>query len=209
MKLILIGGGALAQQIKHYIDLYDTKVGIVGFVDDTCEIGAIKFGMPCLGGLEHVYELFSDDVFDLAILAIGYKHLQFKKLLYDKMSVAFPFYTFIHPSAYVDVSASIGKGCVIGPRVIIDQRATIEDNVFLYNGVNISHDSIIGSTCFIAPSVSIAGFVRINSCCFIGINTTVSNSLDIVSNVVVGASSLILDNITEAGTYIGSPARKK
>jgi sugar O-acyltransferase (sialic acid O-acetyltransferase NeuD family) len=208
MHLLLIGGGMLAQQIKHYIDELNSDVKVIGFVDDDCEVNVVRFASPCLGKLRDVNTLYNNKIFDSVFFAIGYKHLLFKEKLYDDIESIIPIFTFIHPKAYIDSSATIGKGCFVGPCTIIEQGVIVKENTFVYGGVNISHDSKIGSNCFIAPSVVIAGFVDIGRRCFIGINSSIIDSTSIADDTIIGAASLVLNNINEPGTYVGSPASK-
>jgi sugar O-acyltransferase (sialic acid O-acetyltransferase NeuD family) len=207
-RVLIIGGGDLAKQINHYILTYDENNEVVGFVDDTVSPGVERFGRNCLGGIRDIENIAKNKGFDKLVLGIGYKHLERREEIFNRFYKNYPFYTFVHPRAFVDNSAVIGSGVIIGPNCVIEQRAKIEDNVFIYNSVSISHDSIVGGHSFIAPTVSIAGFVHIGSCCFLGINATVIDNIRITGNVIVGANSLVVKGIDEPGTYIGQPCKK-
>lgn len=207
-KVLIIGGGDLAKQIDHYISIYDQDNEVVGFVDDTVSSGSERFNKKCLGGFNDIDKIASNNGFDKLILGIGYKHLIKRKDIFNAYYKTYPFYTFIHPKAFVDDSAEIGTGVIIGPHTVIEQRAKVKNNVFIYSAANISHDSTIGGHSFIAPSVSIAGFVQIGSCCFIGIDATVTDNITITGNTIVGAKSLVVKDIDEPGTYIGHPCKK-
>lgn len=209
MRILIIGGGDLAQQFAHYIFYYDKKAVAIGFVDDFINVGVERFSLPCLGSINTIDRLYKEQKFDALALGIGYSHLVFRKQIFDRMQRKIPFYTFLHPTSFIDTSAVIGEGCFIGPHTIIEQRAVIEHNVFIYAGVNVSHDSKISSHSFIAPSVAIAGFVEIGQCCFIGLQSAIIDGVNITSGTVVGAGALVLNHISEPGLYIGSPARKK
>jgi sugar O-acyltransferase (sialic acid O-acetyltransferase NeuD family) len=207
-RVLILGGGDLSKQINHYISVYDKDNEVVGFVDDTVLPGDVRFNRKCLGGFGDIEKIAAGNEFDKLILGIGYKHLIRRKEIFDTYNKVFPFYTFIHPKAFVDDSAEIGSGVIIGPYTVIEQRARVENNVFIYGSVNISHDSIIGGHSFIAPSVSVAGFVHIGSCCFIGINATVIDNINVTGNTIVGAKSLVVKDIDEPGTYVGLPCKK-
>jgi len=41
---------------------------------------------------------------------------------------------------------------------------------------------------------------------FFGVNSVILQGVKISDNIVVGASSLVIRNITKPGTYVGTPA---
>lgn len=206
-KILIIGGGELSKQISHYVTFFDSKAQIIGYVDDTIAVGTVKFDKISLGNLNDIPDLYSSGKFDSLIIGIGYKHLQFKQILFEQFTEKYPFYSFIHPNSYIDNKALVGRGVVICPGVVIDQRAVIEDNVFLYNSVSIAHDSKVGAHSFIAPNVAVAGFVAVGKCCNLGINTTVIDNIKIHDNVQTGGGTVITKNIEQSGLYVGNPAR--
>jgi len=204
-KLLIIGGGDLAKQICHHLSS-DSKVNIIGFVDDTVRIGDKRFGQKCLGKLKDIPDLFENKAFDKLVCGIGYKHLDFRKKLFEKLS-DFLFYSFVDNHSIIDKSVKLGKGIFISPGVVLEQNVCIGDNVFIYNSVSISHDSKIGANSFLAPCVAIAGFVKIGENCNIGINSTIINNLEIVDNVQTGGGTVVIENISLPGLYVGNPAR--
>lgn len=209
MRVALIGGGDLAQQLAHYIRSYDAQAVVAGFVDDFADKGEERFGAACLGPIAAVPGLYAQQKFDAVIIGIGYNHRMVRQHLFETLHRVVPFYTFIHPTAFIDVSATIGEGCFLGPHTVVEQRTVVGANVFLYGGVNLSHDSKIGSHTFVAPSVAIAGFSQVGCRCFLGIHTTIVERVHIADDVVVGAAALVLHHLPEPGLYIGAPAYKK
>lgn len=60
----------------------------------------------------------------------------------------------------------------------------------------------------ISPEVHLAETVSIGKSSWIGIGSVVSNNINITSGCMVGAGAVVVKDITEAGTYVGVPARK-
>lgn len=205
-RLLLVGGGELSRQISHYLTFFDSTVQIIGYVDDTVAVGTVRFNKRCLGGLDDIPSLSLSRKFDSLMIGIGYKHLPFRKTLFEKLA-EYPFYSFVHPASYVDIEAVIGRGVIICPGVTIDQRVVIEDNVFVYNSVSIAHDSRIGAHSFLTPNVAVAGFVSIGECCNLGINTTVIDNVKIGNNIQTGGGTVVIKNIEQCGLYVGNPAK--
>ena len=207
-KLAIIAAGDLGQQIAHLCHSIN-DIDAVGFYDDFNKANTAH-GLPILGTLDEIESDFKNKVYDTALIAIGYKHIEFRSALLNRLTNAkSPLATIIHPQAWVDPSATIEEGTVIMPRVVIDQNCHIKKNVFININASIAHDSIIDDNCFIAPSVSIAGFVNIQKNCFLGINSTIIDNLTICANSIIGAGSLLTKDIDKAGLYFGSPAKKR
>jgi sugar O-acyltransferase (sialic acid O-acetyltransferase NeuD family) len=207
-KILIIGGGDLGQLLAYHIK-NDAKQIIVGFLDDTLEIGSFINEIPVLGAIIDAKNLYDDGICDEAIIAIGYNHFDFRSSVFEEIKKIIPMYSFIHTSSYVDSSSIIGEGVVIFPGCTIDKGCTIEDNVLMNAGVVIAHDSKVKKHSFLGPGVNIAGFSIIGSKCFLGIGSIIANNLSISDSVVVAAGSLVIKSITECGTYIGVPAKIK
>lgn len=206
-RVLIIGGGELSKQINHYITNFDDSAEVIGYVDDTVTPGTIRFNTPSLGLIENISNLYLRGAFNSLVMGIGYKHLQVKKSIFERLIENYSFYSFIHPNSYVDKTAKIGQGVIIGPGVVIEQEAIIEDNAFIYNSVSIAHNSKIGKHSFLTPNVAIAGFVSIGYCCNIGVNTIVIDNIKITDNVQTGAGTVVIKNIEQNGLYVGNPAR--
>lgn len=61
----------------------------------------------------------------------------------------------IHPSAFVDESASLGENVSIGTCAVIEADAMIGSNTIIYAGAYIGHNTKIGKDCIIYPNVTI------------------------------------------------------
>lgn len=207
-RLAIIGAGHLGRQIATHIHS-DTNDVVVGFYDDVEVKQNTNEGLVILGKLDSIEKDFNSGVFDDLIIAVGYKHLPFKQNIFDKYkSLGISFYTFIHSTCIIDKTATILEGSVIFPGTIIDQRVSIKENVLINLNCTISHDTIIGSHSFLAPSVTIAGFCTVGDLCMLGVSSTISDNITIVKSTTLGAGSIVVSNITEAGVFIGNPAKK-
>ncbi len=205
-KLAIIGSGDLGQLIAHHAKV-DEHFDVVGFFDDYKKTTEHVDNYPILGGINDVTTLFQSSLFDCIIIAIGYKHLPVKKNLFESLKGKIPFGKIIHSSCYADVSATVGDGTVLLPGCILDRNVDIGDNVLINVGVTIAHDSIIGNHSFISPCVSVAGFTKIGECCNIGINSTIIDNIYIGDNIQTGGGTIVINDLSEAGLYVGCPAR--
>lgn len=59
-----------------------------------------------------------------------------------------------------------------------------------------------------APKVSISGNCTIGNRVYIGTGAVIKEKISICDDVIIGALSFVNKDITEPGTYVGSPVRK-
>jgi acetyltransferase-like isoleucine patch superfamily enzyme len=104
----------------------------------------------------------------------------------------------------LDDFVSIRPGAVIGNRVEIKCRATIGKNCTVGDGVFIGAHSILCNgkeSPEDSPSHVLDG-------CFIGATVTILPGVTVGPDVIIGAGSVVVNNITEKGTYAGNPCKK-
>lgn len=116
--------------------------------------------------------------------------------------------TYIHPTAVIHASAKIGPGTIICQFATALWNTTVDRDCFMAPYTMVAHGSFIGQGSFLQPGAIIAGSTKIGKYCTFGLRSNVIDQLTICDNVVVGATGLITKDITQPGTYLGSPARK-
>jgi acetyltransferase-like isoleucine patch superfamily enzyme len=119
----------------------------------------------------------------------------------------------------------IGEGTFIGPfveiqkDVIIGNRCKIQSHSFICELVVIGDDCFIGhGVMFINDAFSNGGpaggdrnqwkATKIGNNVSFGSNATIL-PVNICNDVLIGAGAVVTKDITEAGTYMGNPAKKK
>ena len=206
--LAIIGAGDLGQLIAYH-SIADKHYDNVVFFDDFQNVNTIIDGSKVIGGIKDIKSKYDAKLFDELIIAIGYKHLKFKKQLFDQIELtSIPFGKMLHTSSYIDKSCKIGKGVVVFPGCCLDRNVIVEDNVLLNTSCTIAHDTKIGKHCFLSPRVAIAGYTIIDELCLLGINSTIIDNLHICSFVQTGGGALVNKSITDSGLYVGVPAKK-
>ncbi|PHR53353.1 MAG: N-acetylneuraminate synthase [Arcobacter sp.] len=113
-----------------------------------------------------------------------------------------------HKHSLIENSVEFGVCNQVYANVFINSSVVIEDNNIINTAVVIEHEVKIGSHNHISIGSVLCGRVVIGNRCFIGASSTIIDKVEICDNVTIGAGSVVLKNITEAGTYVGSPARK-
>jgi len=98
-----------------------------------------------------------------------------------------------------------GDNCFILEDNTVQPFVRIGNDVTLWSGNHIGHDSIIDDHCFIASHIVVSGNVHIHPYCFIGVNATLRNSIVVAPQTLIGAGAVIMKNTVEKGVYL--PAR--
>jgi sugar O-acyltransferase (sialic acid O-acetyltransferase NeuD family) len=101
-----------------------------------------------------------------------------------------------------------GDNCFILEDNTIQPYVRIGNDVTLWSGNHIGHDSTIGDHCFISSHVVVSGHVQIGESCFIGVNATLRNSITIGSHTLIGAGAVIMKNTPPRAVYLGTRAER-
>ena len=205
-RLAIVGSGDLGQLIAYHAQM-DKHYEVVGFFDDYKIVSEKVDEYPILGKIDDIIRLYSNGSFDCILLAIGYKHMEFREKVFVELYDKIPFGKIIHSSCYVDPSCRIADGSVLLPGCTLDRNVIIKENVLLNTRVTIAHDSTVQEHSFLSPCVSMAGFSTIGKKCIIGINSTIIDNIVIADNVQLGGASVVIKDIEQRGLYVGNPVR--
>ena len=201
-ELVIIGAGGhgrVIADIAQKLGVYKT----ISFLDD----GDAKetMGLPIIGRSSDVEKYTNTaDIF----VAIGNSAVRgefIERLL--AMGANVP--TLIHPSAIIGACVEIGAGTAIMAGTVINPCSKLGKGCIVNTSSSIDHDCMIGDYVHIAVGAHLAGAVSVGKKTWIGAGATVRNNVDICSNCMIGAGAVVIKDITESGTYIGVPAKKK
>ncbi len=108
-------------------------------------------------------------------------------------------------------SIILGKDVNVGINTVIDNgsyRDTIIDNgTKIDNLCHIAHNVIIGEHCLIIAGTVIGGSVQIGDYSYIGMNASIKDHVKIGKHVIVGAGSVVINDILDYGIVAGNPAK--
>lgn len=201
-NLIIIGAGGHGRVIADIAQ----KLGVypsISFLDDGD--GKESMGLPIIGKTADVEKYIATaDIF----VAIGNSKIRAKfveELLLKGATVP----TLVHPNAVIGSQVEMGAGTAVMAGAVINPCAKLGKGVIVNTCSSIDHDCMIGDYCHIAIGSHVAGSVTLDNHTWIGAGATVSNNVKICENCMIGAGGVVVKDITEEGTYIGVPARKK
>lgn len=201
-KLVIFGAGDIAR-LAHYYFTRDSKHEVVAFTVDRKYRQADTFlNLPCVD-FEDVVSQYSPSSFKMFI-AVSYakmnrvraeKYALAKALGYELVSYVSSHCTFLSDH-------SVGDNCFILEDNTIQPFVKIGNDVTLWSGNHIGHDSVLGDHIFIASHIVVSGHVNIGDYSFIGVNATLRNSITIAPRTLIGGGAVIMKDTVEGGVYL-------
>lgn len=92
---------------------------------------------------------------------------------------------------------------------IVNVGVELGSGVIVNSGAIIEHDCVVGDYCHLAPGSVVCGGVNLGDNVLVGANATILPGISIASGSILGAGAVVTRSISQAGTYIGTPARLK
>lgn len=141
-----------------------------------------------------------------AVVAIGNNHLRME-LQFKLVDAGFEIATIVHPSAQVSRFARLGAGCVVFANAVVNVDADVGDAGIINTAATIDHDCCLGKGVHVAPGANLGGGVTVGDFSWIGIGAAICHYISIGTDVTVGAGAVVISNILDGVTAVGSPAR--
>jgi sugar O-acyltransferase (sialic acid O-acetyltransferase NeuD family) len=144
--------------------------------------------------------------FYAVIVAIGNNQVRSEKSALLRQS-GLELTCLIHPSAIVSRHATVAKGTVIMANAVVNPFSTIGENVIVNTGAIVEHDCVIEDAVHLCPGVNLAGEVRVGTKAWVGIGASVIQQRCIGENSIVGAGSVVIEDVPANVTVCGVPAK--
>ena len=142
--LVIYGGGGHG---KALIDLLRTlgTYHLVGVVDDGFPAGTAVMGLPVLGGREALADLYARGV-RLAVNAVGgIGNVAVRIQVFQILAQAgFTCPAVVHPTAWVEPSASLAAGVQVFPHAYVGSEAQVGFGAIVNTGAIVSHECVLG-----------------------------------------------------------------
>ena len=139
------------------------------------------------------------------IIAIGDNRIREK--IYHQIKNWCEFETIQHSSAYVSRFSEVGEGTVIMPQVCINAEVTIGRHCIINTASTIEHDCVIDDFVHISPKASLAGNIRVKKGAHIGIGANIIQGVTIGENALVGAGTVVLNDVPDNAVMVGNPGK--
>lgn len=207
--LIIIGARGYAREVyclatktKEYSNgEYDIK----GFLDDKKDALEDVAGTypPILSTVED-YQIQPDDIFICALGDSNYRK-KYSDIILNKGG---EFITLINPSAEINPTTTIGKGCIVNANTMICSNVKIGDFVTIQSCDVIGHDVTIGNYVSIESFVFLGGYASVGNYSTMHTRSTIIPHKSVGENVKVGVGSVVMRKFKDNMTVFGYPAKQ-
>jgi len=190
-KLVIIGAGETAEIAFEYFTV-DSEYDVVGFAVDRQFITTESVaGLPVIPLDELELKFPPTDYWAFAAVS-STKLNRVRSHLYGQLkNKKYRIASYISSRAFIWRNAQIGENCFIFEGNTIQPFVRIGNNVVLWSGNHIGHNTTIQDHCFLSSHVVVSGFCDVGEYSFLGVNSTIINNISIGKNCFVGAGALI------------------
>lgn len=201
--LIVFGSGGHAKVVVEAVLTRSPGRQIILLDDHPRSSDHSIYGIPVSGSRDRLEEMRGTPV----ALAIGDNHAR-SQLLSWLIGHGHPLETVVHPAAVVGRSVRLGDGAFVGAGAIAIADAQVGAAAIINTAASVDHDCLIGEAAHIGPGAHLCGGVRVGTRTLIGVGGSIRPGIAVAEDVILGAGGVVVSDITQAGTYIGSPARR-
>ncbi len=204
--MVVIGGGGHAKVLIGVLK----KAGwsVAGYTD--CGDAGLILGVPWVGTDEVLPSLLAERPGCAALVGIGKVDAGSLRadVQGDLARLGFALPAVASPDATVNEEVTLGAGTVVFDGAIVNSGAVVGDGCILNSGCILEHDCVLGADVHVAPGATVSGGSRLGDHSMIGAGATVIHGVDICAGCLVGAGSVVTQDLTEPGVYVGVPARR-
>jgi acetyltransferase EpsM len=197
--IIVYGGGGHGKALIDLIRMLSTYP-IAGIVDDGIAAGASIMGAPVLGGSHILEKLIAAGVHQAANAVGGIGNITNRIIVYDKLATAgFSCPTLVHPTAFVEPSATLSEGVQVMPHAYVGSDAQVGFGAIINTGAIVSHDCNVGEYANLSPGAILAGEVTIGDATLVGMGVTVNLRVKIGSRARIGNGATVKEDVSDGG----------
>ena len=206
-QVVVFGAGDIAR-LAHYYFTNDSPHDVVAFCVDEAYRDASEFrGLPLLG-FEELTGSYPPDRFSMFV-ALSYASMnQVRAAKYATAKErGYELVSYVSSRATCLNEHPFGDNCFILEDNTVQPFVKIGNDVTLWSGNHIGHDSTIEDHCFVTSHVVVSGNCTIGAYSFIGVNATLRHSLRVAPRTLVAAGAVVMQDTVEKGVYV--PPRAK
>lgn len=199
MSIFVFGAGGHAKAVVG--TLLELEAVVEGLFDDRLDMcGREVLGAKVLGSVAEGMKKKGE----VGIIAVG-DNLTRSKLA--GLLKGWECMTAVHPKAWVHNTAKLGPGTVVFAGAIIQPDVRVGAHCIVNTGATIDHDCVLGDFVHVAPGSHLGGNVFLEEGALIGIGGIVIPGKRIGKWSVVGAGSVVIDNVPRCSVVAGVPAK--
>ena len=166
--VVIFGTGYFARTAEIYLRS-DSRYNVVAFTVNERFLDATELSSLPVVPFESIGESHPPDRYSMFV-AIGFSRVnRARREIYEEAKrQGYRLISYVSSQAHWVTEPVLGDNCFVFEANVIQPNVHIGNNVILWSGNHIGHDSRIGDHCFIASHVVISGNVEIGESCFVG-----------------------------------------
>ena len=206
-NVIIVGDGETAELAYEYLS-HDSPHEVRAFcVEKDYKRKDELFGLPVVV-FEDVELSYPPSEFQ-AFVAVSYTQLNRvrARLYLQAKAKGYSLISYISSKAFVWHNVQLGENCFIMENNVLQYAVKVGNNVVMWSGNHIGHQSIIHDNVFISSHVVVSGYCEVGESCFLGVNSCLANNLKIANDCLIGMGAVVHKNTEERKVYVGNPAK--
>jgi len=199
--VVIFGLGDFARIARVYL-AEDSEHEVVAFTANERYVRSDRLDDLPIVPFESLPETHAPHRYSMFV-AIGFSGVnQARREVYEQCrDRGYQLISYINSRATYWGELDLGANCFVFEENVIQPNVRIGNNVILWSGNHIGHDSTIEDHVFIASHAVISGNVTIGESSFIGVNATFRDGITVAARCVIGAGALIMKDTIEGGVY--------
>ena len=206
--LIIFGASGFGREVAwavERINAVQPTWKLLGFLDDNESIqGAEINGYTVLGKTCDVSK-YPNAYYVCAVGASKVREKIITNMKKENPNIKFG--TVIDPNAEISNLVTIGEGTIICAHTIITVNIAIGSHVIINLDCTIGHDAVLHDFVTLYPSVNVSGITEIGHAVELGTGMQIIQGKKIGDYSIVGAGAVVVKDIPEKCTAVGSPAK--
>lgn len=206
-RLIIVGDGETAELAYEYFT-HDSDHEVVAFsVESEYKKKDSLFDLPVVD-FDNISTLYPPTEFE-AFVAISYTQLNRvrRRLFNETKAKGYSLVSYISSRAFVWHNVQIGENCFIMEHNVLQYAVKVGNNVVLWSGNHVGHQSIIHDNVFISSHVVVSGYCEVGENCFLGVNSSLANNIKVAKDCLIGMGAVVHKDTDERKVYVGNPAK--
>lgn len=200
-KLIIVGSGETGLIAYEYFQ-FDSQYEVVAFSINKEYITETTINDLPVVPFETLEQKYNPNQYEVYIAISSIKLNRNRIKVYNEAKLkGYKCASYISSKAFVWRNVEIGENCFIFEDNTLQPFVKVGNNVTLWSGNHIGHNTIIKENCFISSHCVISGFCEVGENSFLGVNCTIENNVRIGKDNFIGAGSLIQKDTIEKGLY--------
>jgi sugar O-acyltransferase (sialic acid O-acetyltransferase NeuD family) len=206
-RVVIVGSSGHAKVVAEIVER-EAKCTIAGLIDSFRPAGESAFGYRILGSEQALGALAESEGITGVVIAIGdnWQRARMARNI-TQLAPRLAFLSAVHPSATRARDVSLGSGSVVMPGAVINPGARLGQHCIVNTGATVDHDCSLADFASLAPGAVLGGTVALGEYAAVMLGAHVIHGRRIGAHALVGAGTLVLEDIPDYAVAYGSPAR--